>query len=78
MVTRERRAATSKSADAVNRRRTDDGRCARSSAFLVARQVFELGVASAHFLAQGSIGRVKLVPFFVHGKPERFRQKIHR
>jgi hypothetical protein len=50
MVTRERAGRLRPRADAVNRRTTDDVlRCARLSASLVARQVFELCVASAHF-----------------------------
>lgn len=57
----------------VKRRRRNVGRCTDELSIvvvLIARQVFELCVATAHFPAQGPIGRIHLVPFLVNSESE--------
>lgn len=46
-----------------------------TAAVLVARQVFELRVTAAEFLAQGPVGRVQLIPFLVNRKSEETKNK---
>lgn len=55
-----------------------NGRAAVAAVVLVARQVFELRVTTAQFLAQGPVGRVHLVSLLIDRKPRQTKNKNKR